>query len=410
MHPHTRTPKRVLILSLAYYPRHVGGAEVAIKELTDRISSQDIEFHLVCLRFDDALPAVERVGNVLVHRIGPTRSRPSPADLKRFPLHYSKHLFQVLAAWKAHSLHLRYRYDGVWAMMAHSCGVPAALFSLMHPHVPLALTLQEGDPPEHIERMMRPVWPLFKRAFTAPVVIQTISDFLARWARSMGATCPVEVVPNGVDTARFTAPVPEAMRVERCERLGKEEGDTFLITTSRLVHKNAVDDVIRALALLPETVKFAVLGIGPDETTLRELAEREGVSKRVRFVGQVDHAELPAYLAACDIFIRPSRSEGMGNSFIEAMAAGLPVVATQVGGISDFLFDAKRNPDKPTTGWAVSKDSPQEITEAVRNIMADPEQVRRVTTHAREVVKTRYDWNRIAQDMRVRVFDRILSR
>lgn len=410
MHPHTRTPQRVLILSLAYYPRHVGGAEVAIKEITDRISSQDIEFHLVCLRFDDALPAVERVGTVLVHRIGPTCSHPSPADLKRFPLHYSKHLFQVLAAWKAHRLHLRYRYDGVWAMMAHSCGVPAALFSLMHPHVPLALTLQEGDPPEHIERMMRAVWPLFKRAFIAPTVIQTISEFLARWAHHMGATCPVEVIPNGVDTARFSAPVPETMRIERCERLGKVEGDTFLVTTSRLVHKNAVDDVIRALAFLPDTVKFAVLGIGPDETMLRELAEREGVSARVRFVGQVDHAELPAYLAACDLFIRPSRSEGMGNSFIEAMAAGLPIVATQEGGISDFLFDAKRNPDKPTTGWAVSKDSPQEIAEAVRNIMADPEQVKRVTAYAREVVETRYDWERIACDMRTRVFDRILSR
>ena len=62
--------KKVLIFSLAYYPKHVGGAEVAIKEITDRIDERDIEFHMVTLRFDSTLQKVEKVGNVLVHRIG----------------------------------------------------------------------------------------------------------------------------------------------------------------------------------------------------------------------------------------------------------------------------------------------------------------------------------------------------
>ena len=56
-------PKRVLIFSLAYFPKHVGGAEVAIKEITDRISPQDIEFHMITLRFDSTLPKVEKIGN-----------------------------------------------------------------------------------------------------------------------------------------------------------------------------------------------------------------------------------------------------------------------------------------------------------------------------------------------------------
>ncbi len=78
-------------------------------------------------------------------------------------------------------------------------------------------------------------------------------------------------------------------------------------------------------------------------------------------MGQAGYAQLPDALAACDIFIRPSRSEGMGNSFIEAMAAGLPVIATQVGGLSDFIYDAKRNPGKEATAWAVDPDSPEQI-------------------------------------------------
>ncbi len=410
MQSHTGAPRKVLIFSLAYYPRCVGGAEVALKEITDRIDPKEIEFHMVCLRFDATLPKVEQVGHVLVHRIGPVRPSPDASDLKRWPLQHAKYVYQITAAWKAILLHRDYRYHGVWVMMAHSCGVPAALFSLVYPQVPLVLTLQEGDPPERIERMFRPLWPLFARAFTHARVVQTISTFLADWARTCGAVCPVEVIPNGVTVAQFTAHISDTLRAERCAQLGKKKGDKYLITTSRLVHKNAVDDVVRALKWLPDTVGFAVLGVGPDEAMLRALAKHEGVASRVHFLGHVEHADIPSYLAACDIFVRPSRSEGMGNSFIEAMAAGLPVIATQEGGIRDFLFDARKNPDMSPTGWAVTKDSPHEIADVVRDMLAHPEKVAEVAAHARAFVIARYDWDHIVQSMRTRVFSHLFFR
>lgn len=396
--------KRILIFSLSYLPKHVGGAEIAIKEITDRIPREEIEFHMVCLRFDSALPVVEQVGNVLVHRISFTRANTSRTDLSMWPLHLNKYLYQFYSVWVAHKLHRKYQYDGIWAIMAHSAGVPAALFKMLHPNVAYVQTLQEGDPPKQVERVARPVWPLFIRTFTTPTVIQAISTYLADWARRRGATCPVEVIPNGVDTARFAErPGDEALADVR-NRLGRREGDVWLITTSRLVHKNAVDVVVRALPLLPEGVKFAVAGTGPEETTLRQLADELGVSSRVVFCGEVQHANVPAYLRACDMFIRPSRSEGMGNSFIEAMAAELPVIATHEGGIVDFLFDATRNPEKPTTGWAVCKDAPEDVVVAVQDILAHPDRVREVVCNARELVIRAYDWNMVARDMRARVF------
>jgi glycosyltransferase involved in cell wall biosynthesis len=190
--------------------------------------------------------------------------------------------------------------------------------------------------------------------------------------------------------------------------LGKKDGDIYLVTTSRLVHKNAVDDVIRALPLLPESVSFLIYGIGPDEDALRSLADELGVSGRARFMGQIGHAEMPLMLRACDAFIRPSRSEGMGNSFVEAMAAGLPVIATQEGGIADFLFDEARNPDRETTGWAVSKDAPEEIAAAVGDILARPEKVARVRETAARMVAAAYDWDRVAGQMRA-LFEDMLA-
>ncbi|MDE2079553.1 MAG: NAD-dependent epimerase/dehydratase family protein [Patescibacteria group bacterium] len=396
--------KLVLIFSLAYFPKHVGGAEVAIKEITDRISPDKIEFHMVTLRFDSTLPKVERIGNVLVHRIGFTRQEPSMADLKASPLKWNKYLYQALAPFYALRLHWKYHYDGVWAMMAHAVGIAAGIFTLFAPRVRYVLTLQEGDPPEYIEALAKPAWPLFKRAFTRADAVQVISSFLGRWAKRMGYPGAPVLVPNAVDAKRFAHGYPAKTLDALKETLGKKTTDVFLITTSRLVHKNAADDVIRALPMLPKKVKFLILGIGPDEGMLKDIARREGVEDRVVFLGQIGHEELPKYLHASDIFIRPSRSEGMGNSFVEAFAAGIPVIATQEGGIADFLFDAKRNPDIKTTGWAVDKDSPEQIAAAVKDIIAHPECVQEVVATAKMLAFEKYDWDKIARAMREDVF------
>ncbi|HEY4522929.1 MAG TPA: glycosyltransferase family 4 protein [Candidatus Paceibacterota bacterium] len=387
--------KRILIFSLNYYP-NVGGADIAVKEITDRISPEDIEFHMVAHRFDRHHLTEERVGQVVVHRIGGGSSR------------FSKFLYQFRAPLVVARLHQHHHVDATWAMMAHSAGVPAALFKLFYPRIPMLLTLQEGDPLPYIERMMRPVWPLFSRAFTHADAIQAISTFLADWARRRGARGPIEVIPNGVDIAHFSREYPSAAVAITRQSLGARDGDTLLVTTSRLVRKNAVDDVIRALAELPPSVRFIVYGVGPDEVALKALARELGVEDRVRFMGQALHEDLPLALAACDIFIRPSRSEGMGNSFIEAMAASIPVIATQEGGIADFLFDEKRNPGREPTGWAVDPDAPEQIARTVEDILAHPAEVARVTANARTLVREKYDWNLIAEKMRT-LFDRLLD-
>ena len=130
-----------------------------------------------------------------------------------------------------------------------------------------------------------------------------------------------------------------------------------------------------------------------------------GVSGRLRWQGQVEHTEIVKYLKACDIFIGPSRSEGMGNSFIEAMAAGLPVIASQVGGIVDFLFDARRNPQVQATGWAVAVGSPDQIQQAVLDILNNPDHTREVVARAKAMVSSKYDWNLIASRMDKEVFE-----
>lgn len=396
--------KKILIFSLDYLPGEIGGAEVAIKEITDRISPEDFEFHLLTLHYDKSMPRCEQIGNVLIHRIGFGWKNPTIGDRKKFPLHLNKHLFQFTAAFKAILLHRKYKYDGIWAMMAHSCGVPSAIFKFFHPKVKYVLTLQEGDPPEYIEQKFRFVWPLFKRAFMSADVVQVISTFLGKWAKRMGHKNEPVLVPNAVNTAHFSQSYSEE-ELEKIRRsLGKKKDDVFVVTTSRLVHKNAIDDVVKAMVKLPDHVHFIVFGDGPDKELIEALIDELNLQERVHLKGLIGHDVMPKYLKACDIFIRPSRSEGMGNSFVEAMAAGIPVIATQEGGIADFLYDEKRNPGQKPTGWAVDCDSPEQIAAAVKDIIEHKEKVRMVSENALQLVVTRYDWNLIAKKMDAEVF------
>lgn len=401
--------KKILIFSLGYYPKPVGGAEVALKEITDRLGTDDYEWHLIANQYDRNLPKEEQVGAITVHRIGLTKPGADVAECRKFPLHLNKLFYQFTAYWKAKQLHCEHKFDAVWGMMAHSTGVPAGLFKRKFPDVPYLLTLQEGDPLPYIEKKMRIFGPLFKAGFVRADMVQAISNYLAAWATRMGFAGEPVLVPNAVNTAHFTQQFSDDELREVRRGWGVSENDVLLVTTSRLVPKNAVDDVIKALPFLPAHVKFVVFGNGPDEVMLRELATKKGVAERVLFQGFIDHADMPKVLKACDIFIRPSRSEGMGNSFIEAMAAELPVIATQEGGIADFLFSAIRNPERPATGWAVDVSAPGQIAEAVKDILAHPQATAETVATAKALALKDYDWDHIANRMRKEVFGTLLK-
>ena len=369
-------PKRILIFSLVYYPRHIGGAEVAIKEITDRLSPNEYEFDMVTLHLDRDLPAFEKIGNVNIHRVGK-----------------GKYFFTMRAAKKAAQLHKEKKYDAVWSMMANYAGFAALFFKMKHPKVPFVLSLQEGDPIDYIKRRVRFVYPLFKKIFIRADIIQTISNYLADFARDMQGK-NVVVVPNGVDFAAFSSGVALA-------DIGKNGGDVFLITASRLVVKNAVSDIVKALKFLPQNVKLLICGTGNEEKNLRALVEKLSLGDRVIFKGFVFQKDLPAYLKTCDIFVRPSLSEGFGNSFIEAMAARVPVIATPVGGIVDFLHDKR-------TGLFCAVSEPKDLAKKVEIYMRDINLRDEIIDNAFQMVKEKYDWNLVAKDMKEKVFSKIL--
>ena len=253
--------KKILIFSLSYYP-NVGGAEVAIKEITDRIVPTDITFHLICNRYDSTVPKVEKKGNVLVHRVG----------FCSFS-YVGKILFVPLAAMKAFALHRTHRFDGLWAMMLYMT-FPIALMRVVGVRIPYVVSLQEGEPFGHVfERWhIKPFLPLVRYGMRHAATVQAISSFLGTWTSSLNFHGPVEIIPNGVHIAHFSQTYSVNALAKTRAELKSAAGDIVLVHVGRMVGKNGIDYIIRALAHLPANVSFVQIGAGPDEDKLKQLA------------------------------------------------------------------------------------------------------------------------------------------
>jgi len=166
-----------------------GGAELAIKEITDRLDPDEFAFDMITLRFDRKLPAVEKIGNITVHRIGFAAEDAKVSD-RALPLscRLAKFLFPFTSFFKALSLHRKRPYDMVWAMMANQAGFGALFFKLFNQNIPYFLELQDGTPLERI-RSRRPIaallWPLYRAIYRKADVVKAISNFIKDLARDL---------------------------------------------------------------------------------------------------------------------------------------------------------------------------------------------------------------------------------
>lgn len=374
--------QRVLIFSTAYLPL-IGGAEIAVKEITQRLP--DWHFDLVTAKIKPGLAKLEKIGNINVRRVG-------------FGFGFDKFILPFWVFLKARKLQKKGAYDFIWAIMASFGGLAALFFKMKNPKIPYLLTLQEGDSPEHIKKRARWLGPFFKKIFVKADYIQTISAYLQRWAVKMGATCPIEVVPNGVDVTKFfhLRLIYHRQTTKNLkQKFGIELDEKVILTVSRLVPKNAVGDLIEAVKILVGEklpVRLLIIGSGPLGKKLKLQVTRYKLQDKVLFLGTMPYDKLPKYYALADVFVRPSLSEGLGTAFLEAMAAGVPIIGTPVGGIPDFLEHKK-------TGLFWLTETPRSIAEEIKILLTKEALRDRLIAEGRRLIEKKYDWEIIAEKM-----------
>jgi 1,2-diacylglycerol 3-alpha-glucosyltransferase len=162
------------------------------------------------------------------------------------------------------------------------------------------------------------------------------SKGMADVLRELKIEAPITIVPNGVETSRFKSASSHGLR----KMLGFSTDDVLLIYAGRLAPEKNLPFVIntfKGVAQAVENAHMLIIGGGPSETELKELAAQSSIGERIHFIGQVNYDDMPSYLNMCDVFVTASTSEVHPLSVIEAMAAGLPVLGIYSPGISDTV-------------------------------------------------------------------------
>ena len=229
---------------------------------------------------------------------------------------------------------------------------------------------------------------------TADSVIATCSDE-AFELKSLGVpSAGISVVPCGVDLERFS-PVGPVEPKKRARRI---------VTVGRLVPRKGVDLAIRALARLSaegrDDVELVVIGGSegadgmlddPEAARLLDLADELAIADRVHIRGQVAQSELPTVLRSADAVVCTPWYEPFGIVPLEAMACGVPVVASSVGGLIDTVVDG-------VTGMHVPPRDAEAVAVALRNLLSDDTRILALGAAGRKRMEARFSWDQVAAD------------
>jgi len=216
--------------------------------------------------------------------------------------------------------------------------------------------------------------------------IIAISNATKEYVLRLGAKpSKVKVVYNGVDLARFR-PIA-GKREEMRKKLGISENAIVVLTVRRLVYKNGIDTLIDTASIAVKRnprIVFLVVGKGPDLGNVKLQVAQLGIEANFRLTGFVSDEDLPSYYNVADLFVLPSKSgEGLPLVALEGMACGLPVIATDVGGIREIL--------REDYGKLVAPNKPELLAEAVLDFATVDFSSR--SQELRVMVEKRFSWD-----------------
>ena len=375
---------RVLLLS-DEFPPIGGGAGITGHALARGLAAQGVTVDVVTAGSRDGSDAelvwdgaAASEGLLTVHRVRGGRPGVPAAGLRGALSHVTRALPVVRRLLRAE------RYDVVHAFF--SLGAAAMVPFLDLRGAPLVISLRGfdvagRDSSRRSSEASQPVpralarWVLRRadRVFAG-------CELLGRRARRVVPDLRYTVIPSGVDLARFRPRL-------RTSRPPHER--TRCLAVARLVERKELGNLIRAIAMQePGRVELEIVGGGPEEHRLRELAAALGVEGSVRFTGPLDPAALAQRYREADLFTLVSPDESCGNVFAEAMASGLPIVGSAVGGVTELVRDGRN-------GVLVPPGDPLALASAIRRLAELPRVRADIGRRNRAEAEERLGWERV---------------
>lgn len=351
---------------------NVGGTETQAVELARRLDPARYDITLGCLRARG--PLLEKLTGAAVdlREFHPKGGFDSPGgiyQMLRLALFLRRGKFQIV---HTHDLY------------ANLLGISAAVLA----RVPVIISSQRDLAHLDLYRTRRRVW--LRRLQNLSTIVLTnanaVRDAVA--AENHIAPSKIRVIYNGVDLERFSAKSRD--RTWLTPNAGQEKWVVLVgnMHTDVKGHPCLIESAERVVREFPG-VRFVLAGDGEQRQNFEQQVAQLGLQNNFLFLGRRD--DVPRLLACCDIAVLPSRAEGLPNAVLEYLAAGLPTVASQVGGNAEIIQDGK-------TGLLVPPENPSALSDALLRLLRDPDLAVSLGNHGREYVISEFSFRRMIEN------------
>ena len=366
MQPPANCVTRVLLLVDTL---NVGGTESQVAHTALRLKTASYYVTVACLRAEGPLLEMLRKAGISVAEFRKGKTLLSINGLRQ--------LLRLARFLRRGKFHVMHAYD-LWANLL---GVPAARLALTPIIVSSRRYLAEHD--WYTARRARILRAVYRLSTYVVVNSNSVRQLLVE--RDHIPSERIHVIYNGVDVDRFTRPRRNKAR----KSLSVKENSKVVVVLANMYavkgHTHLITAAIIVCACLPDTT-FLLIGDGPERPMLEQRIKSLNLQRNILFLGSRE--DIPDLLACCDLSVLPSESEGFPNSLLEAMAAGLPVIATCVGGTPEII-------ENGINGLLVPPKDPSALARAILRVLGDSEFAKKLAISGQERVRKQFSFDRL---------------
>ncbi len=364
---------QILIIN-SEYPPIGGGAGNACANIARRFAQMGHETAVVTSRFGD-LPHQEQNDKLTIHRIPSLRRRQDRSG----PLEQLS--FILSASFSTSSLVGQLKPKVTLAFFGVPSGAVAWLLKKIF-RIPYVISLRGGDVPGfrpydfHLYHKM--LSPLLRVIWKNASAIVANSAGLRDLALKFDSRFDIPIIPNGVDLREYSTDK-------------RNWSPPRLLSVGRLVRQKGLDIALHALAGLKDLEwEWRIAGDGPQLDMLTLLAKELGIDERVIFLGWQSRGQLIEQYKQANLFLFPSRHEGMPNVVLEAMASGLPVIASRIAGNEELVMDGE-------TGILFPSEDIDSLRDALHKLIVNSSLRQEMGVASRQRVEDCYSWENTAK-------------
>jgi len=353
---------KIAILVHSFPPKHIGGTEIATYEIAKRLGEMGHQIHIVTEQ-DQGQDSESHENGFIIHR---------------YPIRRIKIIGYALF-WMKIIPHLKKIDPDIIHCQGIVMGIPVLFKRWLKK--PVIVYQRDNILNQSMEKYFSKT--VLKRADT----VIALTEYMKRNLQNITPR-EIKVINNGIHLEKNPPHHPEETR----QKAGWDTNHTILISVGRLEEIKGIRYLIDAINIIKRKkldTKLIIIGDGPQKKDLELQAEKLKLDHYVEFMGSLPHEKVLEYMAASDIFVLPSLNEGFPNVCLEAMASGLPIIATNIGGMSEIVEDG-------TNGYLVEPQNSVQIAGKVEKLVADNDLREKFANESKMKVKN-YELNLIVE-------------